>query len=123
MKHEYLLLGEVVRPQGIRGEVKLRHYTDGPERFLDLETVYREEKGGYVPIRVTGARVNKDDVYLTLEGVDDRNAAERMRGADKAPEQVAAEVDAVTADDVRRVLSSFRLSVCYTLTKEAGADA
>ena len=30
---------------------------------------------------------------------------------------------AVTADDVRRVLSSFRLSVCYTLTKEAGADA
>ena len=79
MKHEYLLLGEVVRPQGIRGEVKLRHYTDGPERFLDLETVYREEKGGYVPIRVTGARVNKDDVYLTLEGVDDRNAAERMR--------------------------------------------
>ena len=43
--------------------------------------------------------------------------------ADKAPEQVAAEVDAVTADDVRRVLSSFRLSVCYTLTKEAGADA
>ena len=37
--------------------------------------------------------------------------------------QVAAEVDAVTADDVRRVLSSFRLSVCYTLTKEAGADA
>ena len=49
--------------------------------------------------------------------------AERMRGADKAPEQVAAEVDAVTADDVRRVLSRFRLAVCYTLTKEAGADA
>lgn len=46
-----------------------------------------------------------------------------MRGADKAPEQVAAEVDAVTADDVRRVLLRFRLSVCYTLTKEAGADA
>lgn len=80
MKHEYLLLGEVVRPQGIRGEVKLKHYTDGPERFLELETVYREERGAYAPISVTGARVNGDDVYLTLEGVDDRNAAERMRG-------------------------------------------
>lgn len=33
MKQEYLLLGEVVRPQGIRGEVKLRHYTDDPARF------------------------------------------------------------------------------------------
>lgn len=59
----------------------------------------------------------------TLQGLEGWYFAERMRGADKAPEQVAAEVDAVTADDVRRVLSSFRLSVCYTLTKEAGADA
>ena len=37
MKHDYLLLGEVVRPQGIHGEVKLRHYTDDPERFLELK--------------------------------------------------------------------------------------
>ena len=59
----------------------------------------------------------------TLQGLEGWYFAERMRGADKAPEQVAAEVDAVTADDVRRVLSRFRLSVCYTLTKEAGADA
>ena len=44
MKHDYLLLGEVVRPQGIHGEVKLRHYTDDPERFLDLTTVYRERE-------------------------------------------------------------------------------
>ena len=58
-----------------------------------------------------------------LQGLEGWSFAERMRGADKAPEQVAAEVDAVTADDVRRVLSRFRLSVCYTLTKEAGADA
>ena len=40
MKHDYLLLGEVVRPQGIRGEMKLKHYTDDPERFLELKTVY-----------------------------------------------------------------------------------
>ena len=59
----------------------------------------------------------------TLQGLEGWYFAERMRGADKAPEQVAAEVDAVTADDVLRVLSRFRLSVCYTLTKEAGADA
>ena len=57
MKHDYLLLGEVVRPQGIHGEVKLRHYTDDPERFLELKTVYREREGRYEPIGVTGARV------------------------------------------------------------------
>ena len=48
---------------------------------------------------------------------------EKVSAAEAEREQVAAEVDAATADDVRRVLSSFRLSVCYTLTKEAGADA
>ena len=50
MKHDYLLLGEVVRPQGIHGEVKLRHYTDDPERFLELKTVYR----GYGRARARG---------------------------------------------------------------------
>ena len=80
MKQNYFLLGEVVRPQGIRGEVKLRHYTDDPDRFLNLETAYIQKDGDYQPVRVTGARVQKDDVYLTLEGVADRNAAEKLRG-------------------------------------------
>ena len=60
--------------------MKLRHYTDDPERFLDLTTVYREQEGRYEPIVVTGARVREDDVFLMLEGVADRNAAEALRG-------------------------------------------
>lgn len=80
MKQAYLLLGEIVRPQGIRGEVKLKHYTDDPGRFLELETVYREQGGGYAPLAITGARVNKDDVFLVIEGVNDRDAAEALRG-------------------------------------------
>ena len=80
MKQEYLLLGEVVRPQGIHGEVKLRHYTDDPSRFGDLETAYVRKEQRYEPIRVTGVRINKDDVFLTLEGVNDRNEAEKLRG-------------------------------------------
>ena len=38
MKQTHLLLGEIVRPQGIRGEVKVKHFTDDPYRFEDLET-------------------------------------------------------------------------------------
>ena len=80
MKQAYLLLGEIVRPQGIRGEVKVKHYTDDPYRFEDLETVYLKRGNEYQPVGVTGARVQKDDVYLTLEGVEDRNEAEKLRG-------------------------------------------
>ena len=79
MKHDYLLLGEVVRPQhSRRGEAQTLHRD--PERFLELKTVYREREGRYEPIGVTGARVREDDVFLMLEGVRDRNAAEAMRG-------------------------------------------
>ena len=80
MKQEYLLLGEIVRPQGIRGEVKVKHYTDDPERFYDLENVFLKRGDSYEPAVVTKARVQGDDVYLAIEGVEDRNEAEKLRG-------------------------------------------
>lgn len=80
MKQAYLLLGEIVRPQGIRGEVKVKHYTDDPERFYDLETVFLKRGESYEPAKVVKARVQGDDVYLTIEGVLDRNEAEKLRG-------------------------------------------
>jgi len=82
MKQAYLLLGEIVRPQGIRGEVKVKHYTDDPYRFEDLETVYLKRGNEYQPVGVVDARVQKDDVYLALEGVEDRNEAEKLRGVE-----------------------------------------
>ena len=39
MLSEYLLIGEVLRPQGVKGQVKVRPDTDDPERFLDLNQV------------------------------------------------------------------------------------
>ena len=79
MKQEYLLLGEIVRPQGIRGEVKVRHYTDDPERFYDLDVVFLKRGENYDEVTVEDARVQGDDVYLKLEGINDRNEAEKLR--------------------------------------------
>jgi len=76
----YLLIGEIVRPQGIRGEVKVRHYTDDPRRFDDLESALIMRDGQYEPLVITGCRVQKDDVFLTLQNVSDRDAAEKLRG-------------------------------------------
>ena len=80
MLNPYLLLGEILRPQGIRGEVKVRHYTDDPRRFEELEQVFIQKEGGYAPWSITGCRVQKDDVFLALEGVADRDEAEKLRG-------------------------------------------
>ena len=81
MKQTHLLVGEIVRPQGIRGEVKLRHFTDDPYRFEELDAVLRQTGEGFEPLAIEACRVQGDDVYLKLEGFNDRNAAEALRGA------------------------------------------
>lgn len=76
----HLLIGEVTKPQGIRGEVKVKPITCDPERFYDLEEVFLEKNGRYEPVKVLSARVDANGAYLLLEGAADRNAAEALRG-------------------------------------------
>lgn len=80
MLNDYLLIGEITKPQGISGEVKVLAYTDDPDRFLDLKKVYVQKDGGYEEVAVKGVRVGGDTVFMTLPGVDDRNKAEALRG-------------------------------------------
>ena len=37
--NEYLVIGEVLKPQGVRGEVKVRPITCDETRFEELENV------------------------------------------------------------------------------------
>lgn len=75
---KFLMIGQVVKPQGVRGEIKVLPLTDDPERYLDLEYVFTDEKGTQ-QMEVTGARIREGFAYITLEGVEDRDQAERMR--------------------------------------------
>ena len=42
---ERLTIGEVLKPQGIRGELKIKTFTDFPEDVKAFGTVYIDEKG------------------------------------------------------------------------------
>ena len=80
MLSEYLMIGEITKPQGVRGEVKVRPCTCDAERFEGLETVYIEKNGGYAPLRIHVNRLSEDAVFMNVEGVTDRDAAEALRG-------------------------------------------
>lgn len=56
----------------------------------------------------------------TPQGLESWYFNNMLRGETRTPEDVAREIETVTAQDVQRVLARFSLSVCYTLTKEAG---
>jgi len=77
---EYLQIGEIVRPQGIKGEVKLRAMSSDESRYARLESVYLLRHGEYVEYKVKKGRCSGGFAVLMLEGVKDRNEAETLRG-------------------------------------------
>ncbi len=74
----YLLVGRVLRPHGVRGELRVEMLTDYPERIATLDTVY--VGASYQPYKPLGVRVHKGAMLLTLDGCADRDAAEALRG-------------------------------------------
>ena len=80
MLDSYLVVGEILKPQGVRGELKLRPITCDPMRFDGLHTVYTERDGAYVKTGIRVTRIETDAVYLMMDGVRDRDDAEKMRG-------------------------------------------
>lgn len=75
-----LTIGIVLKPQGIRGELKVKPYTDDAEDFKGLKRVFLGEE----EYRVLSVRTGGGVVFLGLRGVPDRNAAELLRGKEIA---------------------------------------
>lgn len=80
MLSTHLMIGEVSKPQGIRGEVKVRPVTCDPNRFFDLDYVFLKRGETYEKHTVRVSRVEDEAVYMTFEGISDRDAAEKLRG-------------------------------------------
>ena len=78
--NQYLLIGEVLKPQGIRGELKLRAESEDITRYERLTYVFVKNGDAYERRRVIKGRANGDFAYLQIEGISDRNGAEAMRG-------------------------------------------
>lgn len=73
-----VVLGRLTRPHSIRGEIRVDYYADAPQL---LEQPLQLRAGSTSrPIRVTSWRVWRDQLIIRLDGVDDRSAAELLRG-------------------------------------------
>ena len=74
---ERLTIAEVLKPQGIRGELKIKTFTDYPEDIKTFKTVYIDD----TPYKILSYRVGTDGfAYIGLRGIPDRNTAELFRG-------------------------------------------
>ncbi len=73
---EKIVIGEVLKPQGIRGEVKIKVLLDD---ISDINAFRKVFIGG-AEYKVLSARSDASAAYLSLSGIADRNAAELLRG-------------------------------------------
>ena len=99
----YLMIAEVLKPQGIRGEVKLKPYTADITSFAGWKTLFLAEKDTFTPISAKVTRIHEGNVYAILGDCASMEDAEKFRGRqlfiDRAHVQVQ-DPDAVLIADL-----------------------
>ena len=74
-----LTVAKILKPQGIRGEIKVMTFTDSPADLNAFDKVYI---GGNCFKMLKVRPQSGDTAFITLSGIADRNAAETLRGMD-----------------------------------------
>lgn len=78
----FLTVGTIVAPHGVRGEARVQLAMDAPEFLKDRDTIYLAEGESRRLVRLERFRLrSKTQAIVKLGNVDDRNAAEALRGA------------------------------------------
>ncbi|MDW2958599.1 MAG: ribosome maturation factor RimM [Alphaproteobacteria bacterium] len=75
-----ILVGKIVAPQGIRGEVRVNTYTENPMDFKTLNVFSDKFNDG--DFKFVRTVPSSNVVIAKINGVDDRNAAETLRGTE-----------------------------------------
>ena len=76
MRLQFLEAGEIVTTHGVRGEVKVLPWSDGPDFLMDFQRVLIGTK----EYAVEQCRVQKTCNLLKLSGVDTMEQAQLLRG-------------------------------------------
>ena len=71
-------IAEIGQPRGLRGEVKVKAYTDEPESFILYGPLTDAQGVETFQVKITGR--HKQQVIVRIKGVDDRTAAEALTG-------------------------------------------
>jgi 16S rRNA processing protein RimM len=74
-------LGVVGAPFGVRGWVKLRSFTEPPERLLQHRSLLLRIGGSWVAYSIEAGGRSGGQITAKLAGVNDRDQAQALRGA------------------------------------------
>ena len=80
LNNNKILVGKIVALQGIRGEVRIQTYSDTPMDFKKFNII--SDKFKAEDFRFVRTIPNSTVIIAKINGYDDRNAAETLRGTE-----------------------------------------
>ena len=81
MSNEHkILVGKIVAPQGIRGDVRVQTYSEKPNDFQKFQVT--SNRFGKKDFRFIRAIPNSTVIIAHINGFDDRTVAETLRGTE-----------------------------------------
>ena len=78
---EYLMVGEVLKPQGLKGECKIKPCAADLSLFETWDTLYLLRGSTYTPLPCQITRIHDGFVYAVLGSCQSPEDVERFRGA------------------------------------------
>ncbi|MBB1249651.1 MULTISPECIES: ribosome maturation factor RimM [unclassified Rhizobium] len=91
-----VLMGVIGAAQGLRGEVRVKSFTEEPVAISEYGTLYGVDGK---PYEILDIRPHKDMVVIRFRGVNDRNQAEELRGTELYVERDALDDEDLDDDE------------------------
>src|SRR5207245_9813828 len=78
---ESLVVGRILRPHGLRGELSVEVRTDDPAERFAAGSVFATDPPEAGPLTVEASRWHSGRLLVSFAGIEDRTDAESLRGA------------------------------------------
>ncbi len=73
---EFITIGEIIAPSGIKGKLKIRVVTDFPQRFIPSSKIYINRQ----PVTINSTEWHKGKAIVKLNTIDSIEDAQRLQG-------------------------------------------
>jgi len=73
---EFITIGQILVPRGIKGKLKVKVVTDFPQRFAPASKVYVNQQ----PMTIDGAEWHKGNAIIKFNAIDSLDAAQKLKG-------------------------------------------
>ena len=79
-KSQFLECGKIINTHGVKGGIKLESWCDAPSDLASLKRVFLKKGSEYACYKVRRASVFKQFVLMEIDGINDIDSANALRG-------------------------------------------